>query len=312
MGTERNIISSEAKLSAIAWVMFFAPFVNNRVKWDPSFSEEERNFIAWYSQVWFVNLVFLVIVLIAFWINFFWVNWILSRIVTIWAFAIYIITIFSIFACANDLPMRSSNESIMQNVQHKWLVLKAYTPILNFILRFRQETYNMPYWWLKESILLRTFFIFGTLLLWSSFGMGVLIFIAVRVILLMLNIDIVPLSMKKTVNSLFLCNPWEIFAYFFAPIVSKIKKADYETILQARKQWYAQWQSFWIWIIIQYILFLGVLFLIYYQKITISVDNIILFIAMMLRIIRVVLFFIHKRTLLKIPILSEFVSLIFH
>jgi hypothetical protein len=56
------------------------------------------------------------------------------------------------------------------------------------------------------------------------------------VILLLLNIDIVPLSMKKTINSLFSCNPGEIFAYFFAPIVSKFKKTDYKTVLQAQKQ----------------------------------------------------------------------------
>ena len=46
MENETNIISSEAKLSAIAGVMFFAPFVKNRIKTDSSFSEEERNFIS--------------------------------------------------------------------------------------------------------------------------------------------------------------------------------------------------------------------------------------------------------------------------
>ena len=45
MEIEKNIISSEAKLSAIAAVMFFAPFVKNRVKSDPSFSETDRKFI---------------------------------------------------------------------------------------------------------------------------------------------------------------------------------------------------------------------------------------------------------------------------
>ena len=311
METEKNIISPEAKLSAVAAVMFFAPFVKNRIKSDPFFSEEERNFIAWYLQVWFVNLVFVVVVLICAWINLFLVNWILSRIITIWSIAVFIISIFSIFSCANELSMRSDNEPIMQNIQHKWQILKAYTPILNFILRFRQENYNMPYRRLKESILLRTFFIFWTLLLWDSFGMWVLIIIGVRFVLLMLNVDIIPLSMKKAINSIFLCNPWEIFSYIFAPIVSKIKKADYETILQARKQWYMQWQNFWIWIIIQYVLFIGILYLLYHW-INISLENVILFIAMILRIIRVIIFYIKKKTILRIPILSEIISLIFH
>ena len=78
METEKNIISSEAKLSAIAAVMFFSPFVKNRVKSDSSFSDEERDFIAWYVQIWFVNLVFLIFVLAASITNVFVVNWILS------------------------------------------------------------------------------------------------------------------------------------------------------------------------------------------------------------------------------------------
>ena len=310
METEKNIISSEAKLSAIAGVMFFAPFVKNRIK-SEEYSEDEINFINWYVQVWFLNLIFLVIVLLSAITNFFEASRILTWITTIWSFAIYIISAFSAFACANDLSMRGPNESVNQNIQNKWLLLKAYTPIMNFILRFRQENYNMPYRRLKESILLRTFFIFWTLLLWNSFGIWVIIIIAVRVILLLINIDIVPLSMKKTINSLFSCNPWEIFAYFFAPIVSKIKKIDYETILQAQKQWYAQWQIFWIWIIIQYILFIGIIFLLY-RTIRISLDNVVLFIAMLLRIVRVILFYVRKKTVLKIPILSEIVSLVFH
>ena len=310
METETNIISPDAKLSAIAGVMFFAPFVKNRIKTD-SFSEDEINFINGYVQVWFLNLIFLAIVLIAALTNFLDASWIRTWIINIWSFAIYIISVFSIFACANDLNMRGPDESVNQNIQHKWLLVKAYTPILNFVLRFRQENYNMPYRRLKESILLRTFFIFWTLLLWNSFWMWVLIIIAVRVILLLLNIDIVPVSMKRSINSLFSCNPWEIFAYFFAPIVSKIKKVDYETILQARKQSYAQWQIFGIWIIIQYVLFIGMIFLLY-RWINISLDNLILFIAMFLRIIRVILFYIKKKTILKIPILSEIVSLIFH
>ena len=310
METEKNIISSEAKLSAIAGVMFFAPFVKNRIK-SEEYSEDEINFINWYVQVWFLNLIFLVIVLLSAITSFFEASRILTWITTIWSFAIYIISAFSAFACANDLSMRGPNESVNQNIQNKWLLLKAYTPIMNFILRFRQENYNMPYRRLKESILLRTFFIFWTLLLWNSFGMWVLIIIAVRVVLLLINIDIVPLSMKKTINSLFSCNPWEIFAYFFAPIVSKLKKMDYETILQAQKQWYARWQKFWIWIIIQYILFISIIFLLY-RTIRISLDNVILFIAMLLRIVRVILFYIRKKTVLKIPILSEIVSLVFH
>jgi hypothetical protein len=209
------------------------------------------------------------------------------------------------------LSMWEKNESIMQNIQHKWQLVKAYIPVVNFVLWFRQENYNIPYRWLKESILLWTFFVFWTLILWNSFGMWILIIIAVRLILLLLNIDIVPISMKKAINRMFLCNPWEIMSYFSAFVVSKIKKVDYNTVLQARKQWYFQWQKFGFWIIFQYVLFLGLLFLLY-RWTDISRDNTILFIAWILWIIRVILFCVYKKSILRIPLLSEMVSLVFH
>lgn len=312
METQQTNISSQAKLSAIVGMMFCAPLVKHNIDKNPDFSEEEKSFIMWYVQIWFVNLVFLVITLISYLIDMFWKNPILSRVVTIGSFAIYIITVFSLFACAGDLVMWRPGEKIAIKIQNKWLLLKSYVPIMNFITWFRQENYNMPYRWLKESILLRNIFIFWTLLLWNYFWIWVLSVIVVRIGLLMMNIDIIPLSIKKTINSMFYCNPWEIFAYIFAPIISKLKKSDYNTILQARKQWYAQWQNFWIWIIIQYLAFLAVIYLIYRNKFYISWYQVVLLFAALLWIIRVVTFYRYKKTFLRIPILSEIISLVFH
>ncbi len=310
METEKNIFSSDVKLSAIAGVMFFAPFIKSMIKSD-LFSDYEKEFVRWYVKVWYINLIFLVIVLLAVWFNLFLANQALSWIITIGSIIIYVISILTIFACANDVSMWMGNESAKQDIQHKWQIIKAYTPIINFIFRFRQENYNMPYRRLKESILLRTFFIFGTLLLWDLFWIGILVFIAVRVGLLVLNVDIIPLNVKKSVNSTFLCNPWEIFSYIFSPIVSKIKKLDYETVLESRKQSYIQWQHFWISIILQYTLFFGILYLLH-SWIDFSINHIILFIASLLRIFRVIMFYIYTKALLKIPILSEIISLVFH
>ena len=309
METEKNIISSDTKLSAIAGVMFFAPFIKNMLKSD-HFSDYEKSFLGWYIKVWYINLIFLAIILLATWLNFFWSNQVLSRIITIWSISIYIISTLTVFACANNVGLRMDNESMRQNVQHKWQLIKSYTPVVNFILRFRQENYNMPYRRLKESILLRTIFIFGALLLWDPFWIGVLVFILIRVCLLLLNVDIIPLNVKKVINSTFSCNPWEMFSYLFSPIISKIRKLDCETILQAKKQWYMQWQHFWIWIFLQYVLFVGILFLLY-RWIGFSINHIVLFIATLLWILRVVTFYAYKKALLRIPILSEIVSLVF-
>jgi len=311
MDSTKSNISPQAMLSAVAGLMFFAPFVKRDVDKNPSFTQEERDFITWYIHVWFANLVFLAIVLLTALLGMFWVQPYLSWIVNIWSIAIFIISIFSIVACANSLSMWRSDEKIVYNIQHKWQILKSFTPILNFFLRFRQNDYSTPYRWLKESILLRTCFIFWALLFGSSVWIWILVIILVRIVLLLLNVDIIPLSMKKALNNSFSSNPWEIFAYVFAPVVSKLKKADYDSVLQARKIWYAQWQKFGISIILQYLMFLGILYLIH-RNITISLNEIVLYIAMVLWIIRVVSFSIQKKTVLRIPILSEIVSLVFH
>lgn len=312
MENQQNNISPQAMLSAIVGMMFFAPFIKNNVDKDPDFSQEERDFIESYINVWYVNLVLLIIVLWATLINIFYIHPVLSWIYTVGGIAIYIITVFSLFACVNNLTMRKSDETLTANIQHKWQLLKAYLPIRNFILWFRQPNYNMPYRWLKESILLRSIFIFWTLLLWNLFWIWVVGVIIVRVGLLMMNVDIIPLTMKKAINSLFSCNPGEISAYIFAPIVSKLKKADYATVLQAQKQSYAQWQSFWIGIIIQYAAFIAILYFMYRDQIEISRIQIVLLVAAVLWIMRVIIFFRYKKTMLKIPILSEIISLVFH
>ena len=311
MENQQNNISSQAMLSAVVGMMFFAPLLKNSVN-NSDFSEEEKDFIEWYLQVWFVNLTFLIIALAATLMNMFRVHPILPRIITIASFTVYIITIFSLFACANWLTMRKSDEKLVVNIQHKWQLLKSYIPVLNFVLWFRQENYNMPYRWLKESILLRTIFIFWTLLLGNLFWIWVLAVIIVRITLLMINVDIIPLSIKRAINSTFSCNPWEITAYIFSPIVSMIKKTDYETILQARKLAYAQWQWFGIWIIIQYVGFVAILYFMYRYSVDIFWIQIVLLSAAIMWLTRIVIFYVYKKTFLRIPILSEITSLVFH
>jgi hypothetical protein len=69
--------------------------------------------------------------------------------------------------------------------------------------------------------------------------------------------------------------------------------------------------SFWAWAIIQYILFISMLFLLY-RTINVSIYQIIVFIAIALWIIRIIIFYINKKAILKIPILSEIVSIVLH
>ena len=311
MENQKNIISSQAKLSTIAEIMFFSPFVKNNVRVNPKFSPEEKSFINWYYKIWIFNIIILIIVIAASIINSLHSHFILSWISKIWSITLYMTIFIPILSCVNNVGMRKEDEKIMQDIQNKRQLLKAYIPILNFKYWFHQESYNMPYRWLKESILLRTIFIFWTLLFWNGVWLTLFLVIVVRIILLCMNIDIIPLNVKKAINQSFLCNPWEIVSCFPAYIISKFKKVEYDTVHETEKQKYQQWQKFWIWIIVQYLLFIATICFIH-RWISVSIEYIILVIAFILRIARIFLFYRNKKTFLKIPIISEIVSLIFH
>lgn len=310
MENQVNNITHQAKLSAIAGMMFFAPFIKKNLL-NPVFSDNEKEFISWYIKIWYFNLLIFVIVAIATILDFVLSLQIASRIANIWGLIIFVILLVSMFACANDLNMRWSNESIKQDIQYKDQVAKAFLPIRNFNIRYKQWDYNTPYRWLKESILWWVIFIFWTLFLGNSVGIWIAITILIRVILLLLNIDIIPLSIKKTINWMFACNPWEIMAYITTPIITKLKKQEYQTVLYSEKLKYQQWQTFGIWIILQYLLFFGLLFLCY-RWIEISTYYIVLLIALIMWFIRVLVFYTYKKMFLRIPILSEIVWLVFH
>lgn len=310
METQTNNISAHAKLSAIAGMMFFAPFIKKNLSYNTTFSDSEKEFVLWYVNIWYFNLWIIIVVAIAETINLVFPSEIAYWIVNIGSLIIYIALLVSMFACVNSLTMRWPNESLIQNIQYKDQILKVFLPIKNFNIRYKQESYNKPYWWLKESILWWIIFIFWTLFFGNLVGIWIAIVIAVRVILLLINIDIIPLSIKQAINLMFLCNPWEIMAYITTPIIVKFKKYNYETVLNSEKLKYIQWQNFGIWIILQYLIFLGLLFLCY-REITISPYYIVLGIAIFMWFIRVMIFYTYKKTFPRIPILSEIIGLVF-
>ena len=189
-------------------------------------------------------------------------------------------------------------------------MIKAYIPGLNFFMRYKLPDYSRPYRRLKESILMRCVFIICTMLFGPLIWMWVLVFIVSRLILLMMNIDVIPMWMKRALNSMFACNPWEATAYLSSSTISKLKSRQYDDVLLEEKKKYYQWQSLSVNIVLQYVLFFVILFLLY-RNIDLSLHHVLIFVAFLLWIIRVMIFYLNKKTLIKIPILSEIVSLVF-
>ena len=308
MESQINNISTQAKLSAIAGIMFFAPLINNSIKSKNLLSDTEKEFVSWYVKVWYFNLVLLAIIVIAIIINLTLISQIALRIANIGCLVVYVVLFFSIFACINNLIIRWNGDSIKQNIQYKDQIIKVLLPIRNFNIRYKQENYNSSYRWLKESVLRWIIFIFWTLIFGNIVWIWIIVTILTRFILLLLNIDIIPLSIKKAINWMFLCNPWEITAYITAPIIAKLKRYDYQTVLNAEKFKYEKWQIGGVGTIVQYVLFLIILFL-FYRWIEISPYYIVSIFAIIMWFARIIIFYKYKKSFPKIPILSEFIWL---
>lgn len=307
---ENKKTTNYIKFSALAGLMFFSPLIKYYINRDSEITEDEKIYIKWYCKVWDLNLIFLLFIVFLYLLNMKFNSEYINYIQYMFYFLIYIISSISMFFCIYQVVLRAPWEKIVQKIQHKNQIIKSFMPLLNFSLRFKQTDYSMPYRRLKESIFRWFIFIFWSLLWWNVVWIIILSIIFIRFILLLLNIDIIPLWIKKSMNSLYICNPEEIISYLSSKIIVKIKKTDYQETLQNEKLKYAQWQKIWISIIIQYLLFIWLLVYMYYLNFIDWKHQIILYIWIFIRLIRIIIFYKNKKTILKIPIISELLSII--
>jgi hypothetical protein len=170
--------------------------------------------------------------------------------------------------------IKGSNEA--KEILHKETIIKSFIPLYNIKLWYQTPNFQTPYRWLKESILRRTAFSFFTLLFGINVGMFIIALIIIRVLLLIMNLDIIPNNLKKFLNHGFLLHPEEITGYVTGriPFLTRLHKADEdepqthvthntnEAILQA-KQNYANMSASGFNITLQYLSFLGIVWMIH-------------------------------------------------
>lgn len=126
----------------------------------------------------------------------------------------------------------------------------------------------------------RTAFSFFTLLFGANVGMFILALIIIRVVLLIMNLDIIPNNLKKFLNHGFLLHPEEITGYLTGriPFLAHLHKPEKkeatdelqantisttnEAIMQA-KQNYTNMSASTFNITLQYLSFLGIVWLIH-------------------------------------------------
>ncbi|MDR0283095.1 MAG: hypothetical protein LBI53_07615 [Candidatus Peribacteria bacterium] len=74
-------------------------------------------------------------------------------------------SIVSIFMAINGIPIMEESSQESTPLLHKEQIIKSFLPVYNLDKRYALGKYQTPYRRLKESILRRSIFSYGTLLL---------------------------------------------------------------------------------------------------------------------------------------------------
>ncbi|MDD2537179.1 MAG: hypothetical protein PHU61_01660 [Candidatus Absconditabacteria bacterium] len=302
-----GIVSENSMLSALAGLLFFGPLVSpsTRKKTD-QLSPYESTFILSYCSLGIVNLGLAILGISGMVISYFFPNIITPWITTLCLWAVAIICCTGILGCLNQVILLDLDEQ--QVISNKGSVLKSFIPLYNVYLWYHLRKYDTPYRWLKESLLRWTLFIWGTVLLGSKMGIVLLVIILVRLLLLILNIDIISNSAKSKINQLFVKYPSELFAYPSGWLKAKRKKADIREMIDEKKLFYRTSDDNKMKVILQHSILLILLAILVYLR-GFSEDNIVFWIALGLGILTLIIEYLEEKELFQLPLIGDLLSI---
>lgn len=218
MAEETKVIDTNTKTQlSLAAALFFSPLVQNMLKqntWD--ITEKDRNFIRWYIKVGYITILFWLITIITGVMNYLFVLNILNVIYTVSIFILIFLLLISIVSILSDISLLKWWDNAVQSYTiegNKKDVILKYLPIYNIYLWYEAHSFDTPNRRIKESILLRAFFMIVSMAWNTVVDSIVLILVILRIAALMSDIDFINVPTKQRLNRLFFKNPEEIFGY---------------------------------------------------------------------------------------------------
>ncbi|MDR0369026.1 MAG: hypothetical protein LBH96_00360 [Candidatus Peribacteria bacterium] len=300
-----NNISNNAMLSALAGILFFAPLIKTNGN---DFNPLEQQFIQGYKKVGKLNFALGGLIIGILIIQYFLPNSIRDWILTMIAGIICLISFISSICCINQIQLFDINETQETEIHQKDKVIISFIPLYNRFLRYKSPNFQTPYRRLKESVLWRTIFIFATLLFGYQLGTMIIGILIIRIILLLINKDIIPNNLKKLINHSFLIYPEEIIGYLIGRIKSTYKKSDSSQEINRAKQNYSTPSASHINILLQYLSSIGILVLLIHPTSIYEIS--IIAIALLFWIGKTIMNYLQYQKIPNIPILYELLSLI--
>ncbi len=235
---------------ALAALCFFSPFVHYFLRhMTTDLSEQERSFISWYIRLWYIILVLGIITLglqISWYILVF--NDTVALLTTLCSLLTIISIIIGIFLVISDIPLTSSmvvwwtHASMLIHQGHTH-ILPVYLPVYNHYLRYRMHNFTTPHRWTKESLLRRVLVMLISFSGYEFLTILILFIVFLRVVMLSIGIDLISLSIKQRLNTLFTKNIEELRWYLLGTVVylgnyiisSPVSRPDWHTFVNRIK-----------------------------------------------------------------------------
>ena len=239
---------------SLAAALFFSPLVQYMLKTNNrDITEKDKIFIRGYIKFGYLTLLFWGIVIAAGSMKYLF-PWELLRIVYIVSIflllLLLVIGVVGILADISLLKWGNTKENHTTIEGNKKDIILTYLPLYNIYLWYKTHTFNKPNWRIKESILAWILFGIACLLGNIFVASSILILIILRIAALMSDIDILNITFKQKLNTLFTKNPEELrwyitgFICFFAKslynIVTKIQYFTLEQEVAQEKERYSR------------------------------------------------------------------------
>ncbi len=230
MPEEKEFKIENKHIRALSAIFLLAPIIPHVIKrWRYDLNKEDIKFINNYIKYWNILLIFFIIYIILGIFNFLnWYNpflYYLNYAIILWIVVWIVIWIFYIFQDKNIV--KAGEKIIEENKIKAWNldIIFYYLPLYNIFLRYYGTKNDDNFRWIKESIIILTFYIACNLMIRSVFiNFVFVIFFAFRIISLVWWVDIISNDIKRELNDFFKKNPEEIFGYIRWSIIYLFEK----------------------------------------------------------------------------------------
>lgn len=264
-GIKKNNQSLKIQLS-IASLMFFYPFIKQLLKTNSfELEKDELDFVESYIYLWKISIILLIITLVS-WLSahFYTSNILITIYQTITILLIILLFVWCVWAITETKIINKSLVGKQWNVDYKndnkLESILSYIPGYSIYLWYNKHNFDKPDLFLKESMLL--WILFGVSCFFPApiITIFILIAIIIRIVTLLWNINIIPLSISEIISWLFYKNPEEIRAYVWWSVVFifhgnynipywkliiEEQKKEYQYLYDIKKFWTIQWQ-YWL------------------------------------------------------------------